>query len=166
MKQYNILVTGGAGQLGTAIYDYVQKNPNDKFYWFFVDKKVNTVNRYLNLLYKRDVELFIRDRIDIVINCAAFTAVDLAEDKDKRKLCYELNTEVPAYLAELSNKLNFKLIHISTDYVYDDSKKIMKKEDSETKPKSWYGITKLYGENDISENTDKLYNYSHFLVIL
>lgn len=150
----NILVTGGAGQLGTAIYDYVQKNPNNKFNWFFTDKQANTFNRYLNISDKRDVENFIRDRIYIVINCAAFTNVEAAEDKEQRKLCYELNTEIPAYLAELSNKLNFKLIHISTDYVYDDSKNIFKKEDSDKHPKSWYGITKLYGENDIKENTD------------
>lgn len=94
---------------------------------------------------------------DYIINCAAFTAVDKAEE------CYELadkiNGDGPANLAKAAKAIGAKLVHISTDYVFGGDLNIEKdyKEDDEKNPVTVYGITKLHGEQGIQNNMDEYY---------
>jgi dTDP-4-dehydrorhamnose reductase len=92
---------------------------------------------------------------DIVINCAAFTRVDECETKKEHAL--KANTEGPDNLARCIDKYGGKLVHISTDYVFDGKKEPpdFYVEDDKTNPLSWYGSTKLDGELAIRRITDK-----------
>ena len=84
---------------------------------------------------------------DWVINCAAYTAVDKAEeDKD---LCYALNVEGPLHIAEFARKRYAKMVHISTDYVFNGNSKTPYHEDDPTSPIGFYGKTKLEGEQAV-----------------
>ena len=94
---------------------------------------------------------------DYIINCAAFTAVDKAEE------CYELadkiNGDGPTNLAKAAKAAGAKLVHISTDYVFGGDLDISKdyKEDDKKEPVTVYGITKLHGEQGIEQNMDEYY---------
>ena len=94
---------------------------------------------------------------DYIINCAAFTAVDKAEE------CFELadkiNGEGPANLAKAAKAAGSKLVHISTDYVFGGNLDLAKdyKEDDKKEPVTVYGKTKLHGEQGIEENMDEYY---------
>ncbi|MCH5216171.1 MAG: dTDP-4-dehydrorhamnose reductase [Muribaculaceae bacterium] len=89
---------------------------------------------------------------DYVINAAAYTAVDAAEDN--HETCYAINADAPKYIAKACNKCNARMIHISTDYVYDGDIKIPHPEDETPSPIGVYATSKLMGENYISENCD------------
>jgi len=91
---------------------------------------------------------------DVVINCAAFTAVDNCENE--RKLCQQINAAGPGLLAEACDEIGSRLIHISTDYVFDGTKPIPQPyvENDLTNPLSHYGVTKLEGEKKIQETLE------------
>jgi dTDP-4-dehydrorhamnose reductase len=91
--------------------------------------------------------------VDLIINCAAYTAVDLAESEQGK--AYSANASAPEILASISNRKGLKMIHISTDYVFDGTKNIPYSENDITNPLSVYGKTKLNGEqNVIKKNPD------------
>ena len=94
---------------------------------------------------------------EYIINCAAYTAVDKAEDN--YDLAERINADGPRNLAIASKKENAVLIHISTDYVFDGDLDVSKAyvEDDEVGPVTVYGKTKLHGEQGVQENTDKYY---------
>ena len=140
----NILITGANGQLGQKIKDGAHIYNNFKFYYTDIDQ--------LDILNYNQLEIFIKDnKIDFVVNCAAYTAVDLAETEIE-KAC-KINIIAPKYLAELTKLNNTKFIHISTDYVFDGKKNTPYNEDDSTNPQSVYGKSKLEGEqNIIKEN--------------
>ena len=94
---------------------------------------------------------------EYIINCAAYTAVDKAEDN--YDLAEKINADGPRNLAIASKKENAVLIHISTDYVFDGDLDVSKAyvEDDEVGPVTVYGKTKLHGEQGVQENTDKYY---------
>ena len=101
-------------------------------------------------------EKFVSDKkIDYIINCAAYTAVDLAESNED--ICHKLNVEGPANIARLAKKIGAKIIHISTDYVFDGSGDTPHTEDMPIAPIGVYGVTKAEGEKAISDNTDEYY---------
>ena len=101
-------------------------------------------------------EKFVADKkIDYIINCAAYTAVDLAESNED--ICRKLNVEGPANIAGLAKKIGAKIIHISTDYVFDGSGDTPRTEDMPIAPIGVYGVTKAEGEKAISDNTDEYY---------
>lgn len=102
----------------------------------------------LDISRLKDIErAFQRYQPDVVINCAAYTAVDQAEDeKGKAKL---INTESPGFIAEACKKYNSLLIHISTDFVFGGNMASLLKETDATNPLSVYGRTKLDGEREI-----------------
>lgn len=138
---YNILVTGSNGQLGNELRLVVDEKDKINNYFF-------TDVADLDITNKNDVSnFFVTNNIDIVVNCAAYTNVDKAEDdKEKADL---INYIGPKNLAEVCRERNGFLIHISTDYVFDGTKNTPYTESDETKPLGVYGETKLKGENAI-----------------
>ena len=90
-----------------------------------------------------------------IINCAAYTAVDKAESDIE--LAHKLNVEGPANIAKVAKKYGAKLIHISTDYVFDGTGDTPRTEDMPVAPIGVYGVTKAKGEEAVRNNTDKYY---------
>ena len=133
---FNILVTGSNGQLGSEIKELSSAYP----YTFFFTCKDD-----LDISHAQDVEAFIQQNaINAIINCAAYTAVDKAEsDADNAD---KINHIAIKTLAELSKRYALKLIHISTDYVFDGTNYKPYIESDITNPQSVYGRTKLLGE--------------------
>ncbi len=137
----NILVTGCKGQLGTEL----QKIADESHRWLFTD--VDT----LDICDKTAVEAcFADNHIDVCINCAAYTAVDKAEDEPE--LATLVNTFAPKVLAEACKKHNALLIHVSTDYVFGGDANEPYKVDDAINPQSVYGVTKADGERVISSS--------------
>ena len=137
----NILVTGSNGQVGSDIREL----SSDYLYnFYFTDKK------QLDIMNLQDIRTYIiENNIDTIINCAAFTAVDKAETE--QELANKVNHLSLKNLAMLSNEFTIKLIHISTDYVFDGKNFKPYNEEDITNPNSVYGQTKLDGENAIKE---------------
>lgn len=90
-----------------------------------------------------------------IINCAAYTAVDKAESDIE--LAHKLNVDGPANIAKVAKKYGAKLIHISTDYVFDGTGTTPRTEDMPVAPIGVYGVTKAKGEEAVRNNTDKYY---------
>lgn len=136
----NILVTGCYGQLGTELQKVAVDNCAQQ--WFFTDIDtldicdLNAVERY-----------FAANGIEVCINCAAYTAVDKAEDEPV--LAAKVNVEAPKNLAECCQRHNALLIHVSTDYVFDGHGTLPYRESDATGPTSVYGQTKLEGEQAV-----------------
>ncbi len=133
----NILVTGADGQLGSEIKK-ISESFSD-YLFIFTNKST------LNISEKNKLSSFIKkNKINFIINCAAYTNVDKAEND--LVLCEKVNYLATKHLAEIAKSFKCKLIHISTDYVFDGkSFKPYETEDSPN-PKSNYGKTKLLGE--------------------
>ena len=150
----NILVTGARGQLGTCIRDQVKllKETDNTYIYTDVlfgvgDYEVET----LNLTIEEEVKKFIKERnINVIINCAAYTNVDKAENDKKN--AEAVNALAPKYLAEAALSVGAKLIHISTDYVFNGMGFMPYTEDRMTLPTSIYGETKRKGEEYIEES--------------
>jgi len=131
-----ILVTGSNGQLGSELR-VLSSNYDDNF--FFTNREE------LDISDKKAIENFInQNQIDTIINCGAYTAVDRAEDETL--LADKINHKAIKYLAEISKDKSIKLIHISTDYVFDGTNFRPYIESDTTNPKGVYGETKLEGE--------------------
>ena len=139
MKQ--ILVTGCRGQLGNEIQQLAPQYA-DTCCFHFTDKDE------LDITDRKAVYQFVEQHaISIVINCAAFTAVDKAEDN--AELCDLLNHIAPGYLAEAVASVGGTMIQASTDYVFDGTACRPYREDDDTCPNSVYGRTKLAGEESV-----------------
>ncbi len=139
----NILVTGCNGQLGTELQKI--STSDMEHHWLFTD--VDT----LDICNKEAVErCFSAHNIDVCINCAAYTAVDKAEDESE--LAERINAYAPQVLAVTCLKHNALLIHISTDYVFGGDANEPYKVDDPINPQSVYGRTKAEGERLIRES--------------
>ena len=139
----NILVTGCNGQLGTELQKIALNDQHHQ--WLFTD--IDT----LDICNKTAVEeRFVKNGIDACINCAAYTAVDKAEDEPE--LATLVNSFAPKVLAEACNKHDALLIHISTDYVFGGDAHEPYKVDDPINPQSVYGSTKAEGERLIRES--------------
>ena len=137
----NILVTGCKGQLGTEL----QKLAGAEHQWYYTD--VDT----LDICDKAAVEAcFASNHIEACINCAAYTAVDKAEDEPE--LATLINTFAPKVLADTCLRHNALLIHISTDYIFGGDAHEPYKVDDPINPQSVYGSTKADGERLIRES--------------
>jgi dTDP-4-dehydrorhamnose reductase len=139
---YNILVTGSKGQLGKEIQKLVASYPFCKFIFTDVEELDITDVEQLD-------KFFNNNKIDFIINCAAYTAVDKAETD--RKLADLINVTAVKYLAEISKKFKTTLIHISTDYIFDGRNYKPYVETDKPDPISYYGQTKLNGEIQIEK---------------
>lgn len=138
----NILITGCNGQLGNEM-QLLQPQHTD---WTFFNTDVNE----LDITDQQAVEAFIADNnIDGVVNCAAYTAVDKAEEC--KELCTSLNTVAPAYLAAAVDKRGGWIIQVSTDYVFNGHNHTPYVETDTPSPDSVYGSTKLAGELGVSK---------------
>lgn len=138
----NILITGCNGQLGNEIQLLEKDYP--QHVWF------NTDVQELDISNQLAVEQFVAEnKIDGIVNCAAYTAVDKAEDN--KELCTTLNMVAPAYLAAAVEKRGGWIIQISTDYVFDGTKHTPYVESDTPSPDSVYGSTKLAGELGVSK---------------
>ena len=131
-----ILITGANGQLGCELQKIIPEYPLFRFFPTDVDN--------LDLCDKGAIESFLdKNRIDYIINCAAYTAVDKAEDDIAP--CYQINRDAVKNLAEVAGG-RAKIIHISTDYVFDGTSDRPLRETDKTNPQSVYGKSKLEGE--------------------
>lgn len=138
----NILITGCNGQLGNEL-QLLEKNYSE--HTFF-----NTDVHELDITNAEAIDKFVSsNNIDIIINCAAYTAVDKAESN--KELCQLLNAEAPAYLAKAISKRNGWMIQVSTDYVFDGTKNTPYVETDSPCPNSMYGSTKLDGEKAVEQ---------------
>ncbi|MBQ1695908.1 MAG: sugar nucleotide-binding protein, partial [Bacteroidales bacterium] len=141
-----ILVIGCNGQLGSKIRDNHEMLANAEFEYVDIDK-LDISNLDATTAF------FANNKFDVVINCAAYTAVEKAEDDLENATL--ANAVAPRNLAKCANKFGFKLIHVSTDYVFDGKANTPYCEDAPTNPQSAYGRTKLEGEKNIAaENCD------------
>ncbi len=132
-----ILVTGASGQLA---YD-VQKALNKTNYHV-----ISASKEELNIChYDEVIEYVSRYNPDVIINCAAYTNVDKAETENQ-DLCYDINVNGTRNLLEASRKVDAKFVYISSDYVFDGTKKDLYDDRDLSIPKNHYGLTKLLGE--------------------
>ena len=141
-----ILVTGANGQLGNEMQVLAKENPQHTC--FFTDVQE------LDICDEQAVQKCIAENgIEVVVNCAAYTAVDKAEDNEE--LCRKLNQEAPGILARAAQANGAAMIQVSTDYVFDGTAHIPYKEDCPPCPNSVYGFTKLGGEKEVMQNCEK-----------
>ena len=133
----NILITGCNGQLGNEMQLLEEINSQHTYF--------NTDVAELDITDAAAIDRFVdENHIDGIVNCAAYTAVDKAEDN--QKLCRLLNTDAPGYLAAAVEKRGGWMIQVSTDYVFDGTNHTPYTEEEPTCPNSVYGSTKLEGE--------------------
>ena len=132
-----VLITGSNGQLGSEIRE--------------LSRSYNVVNFVFKDLPDLDIcnfdelqNFIIKNNITAVINCAAYTAVDKAEEDDQ--IAKKVNSEGVSNIVKALQKVNGKLIHISTDYVFDGDQAIPYKESDPVNPTGVYGETKRAGE--------------------
>ena len=136
----NILITGCNGQLGNEMQ--LQAKLYNQYNFIFTDIDE------LDITDSEKINKFVDDNsIDCIVNCAAYTAVDKAEDNEE--LCNLLNNLAPGYLANAINRRGGSMIQISTDYVFDGTNHIPYTEEDPTSPNSVYGRTKLAGELNV-----------------
>lgn len=137
----NILITGANGQLGSEMRVLSVEHP--EYTYFFTDVQE------LDICDEQAVMEFVqKNKIDCIVNCAAYTAVDKAEENVE--LCDMLNHIAPGFLAKAAAAQGAALIQVSTDYVFDGTNHIPYREIEPTCPNSVYGRTKLAGEQEVA----------------
>ena len=142
----NVLICGKSGQLGSDCQQaFAQKfeviAPNEKEFDITNKEAVESITFSVSP--------------DVILNCAAYTMVDACETE--RELAWNINVKGPENLARAADKCGAGIIHISSDYVFDGKKRVPEsyKEDDETGPISYYGITKLESELAVRKMTDR-----------
>ena len=143
------MVTGVNGQLG---YDVMMQLKEMNF------DVIAPRRDEFDLTNKDQVEKYIiKEKPDVIIHCAAYTAVDKAEDE--KDLCYLVNVEGTRVVVEAAKEINARVVYISTDYVFDGLGQAPHVEENETNPVNYYGYSKEQGEKIVRELIDK-----HFIV--
>lgn len=142
-----VLVTGANGQLGYDVVKELQKQ-NIECY--------GAVRKDFDIVDFEATEKFITNYMpDAAIHCAAYTAVDKAEDE--QGLCYLVNASATENIAEICKKINAKMLYISTDYVFDGTKDSFYEVDDKPNPINVYGKTKLLGEQAVQKILNKYF---------
>lgn len=140
MASQKIIVTGSNGQLGREIRDVLEQRAPGQSTYVDIDE--------LDLTDSAAVRRFLTGgEYTHLINCAAYTAVDRAEDDSLR--CMAVNVDAVSNLARLSQELGFKILHFSTDYIFDGRKHTPYTESDKPAPLSTYGISKRKGETTL-----------------
>jgi len=144
-----VLVTGANGQLGSELKELLKtSNAYSKYHFFFTNKDT------LDITNENAIQNFIeKHNITNIINCAAYTAVDQAEEDEVN--ADRINHLAVKYLAQISKEKNLAFIHISTDYVFDGTNHKPYIESDTTNPNAVYGKTKLYGEKALLDINPK-----------
>ncbi len=141
-----IWLIGNRGMLGTDVEALVQQN---KMPYLASDKEVDITDQ-------EQLQRFVSDKpISWIINCSAYTAVDKAEDESE--LAFRINADGPRNIAKIAKDKGAKLIHISTDYVFDGTKEEAYTETDSPNPLGIYGKSKLRGEINITEVLDEYF---------
>ena len=141
-----ILITGCNGQLGNEMQLLEKENPQHTYF--------NTDVAELDITDQTAIEKFVSENaIDGIVNCAAYTAVDKAEEN--QDLCMKLNATAPDYLAQAIEKRGGWMIQISTDYVFDGTNHKPYTEADSVCPNSTYGRTKVAGEQAVMAGCKK-----------
>ena len=144
----NILITGANGQLGNEMR-IIAKNSHDCYVFTDVNQVEGVETTFLDITDLEAVKAMVaKERIEAIVNCAAYTNVDAAESNEA--LAEKLNAEAPENLAKAMKEVNGLLIQISTDYVFGkEPYNVPCKEDQQGTPTGVYGLTKLHGEQKI-----------------
>lgn len=145
-----VLVTGAKGQMGRALNRLLKNKEGYQLVLTDLDE--------MDITDEKDVERVMNaEKPDVVINCAAHTKVDLCEDdKENAEM---INVRGPKNLAQVSAKIGAKMVHLSTDYIFDGEATTPYVEESTPNPQSVYGVTKLKSEQVVMQNNPK-----HFIV--
>jgi dTDP-4-dehydrorhamnose reductase len=137
-----ILITGSKGQLGNEMRVLSTQYPAYSFLFTDLEELDITDSDAL-------VNFFTKEKPDFVVNCAAYTAVDKAEDDVE--LCYKINRNAVRNLGAATKSIHAKIIHVSTDYVFDGTSYIPYTEDMPVCPATVYGKSKLAGEQTLMD---------------
>ena len=139
----NILITGSKGQLGNEMQLAASRYPQFNYIYTDIDE--------LDICDKSALEAFVKaNAVDVVVNCAAYTAVDKAEDDVD--LCYKINRDAVENIGQVASANGLKVIHVSTDYVFDGTSYIPYTEEQVVCPATVYGKSKLAGEEALIAN--------------
>lgn len=146
----NILVTGANGQLGNEMR-IISKNTSDKYIFTDVNQIEGFETTFLDITDLDAIRAIVKEKdVKAIVNCAAWTNVDGAEDPEKYDLVEKLNATAPENLAKAMKEVDGLLIQISTDYVFGkEPYNVPCKEDQKGTPTGVYGLTKLHGEQKI-----------------
>ena len=138
-----ILITGSKGQLGNEMQQAAVRYPQFHYIYTDVDE--------LDICNKAALNAFVKaNSVNFIVNCAAYTAVDKAEDDIE--LCYKINSDAVRNIGEVAASNAVKVVHVSTDYVFDGTNHIPYTEDQEVCPATVYGKSKLAGEQALMES--------------
>ena len=145
-----ILVTGANGQLGNEMR-IISKDSTDTYIFTDVNQVEGVETTYLDITNLEEIRTIVKEQnVDAIVNCAAWTNVDGAEDPQKYELVEKLNATAPENLAKAMKEVGGLLVHISTDYVFGaEPYNTPCKEDQKGTPTGVYGLTKLRGEQRI-----------------
>lgn len=163
-----VLVTGVAGQLGHDVMNELAKRGYEgvgsdikETYAGIQDGTAVTTMPYvaMDITDEESVQKVLKSvNPDVVIHCAAWTAVDLAEDEDKKELVYAVNAKGTENIAKVCKELDAKMVYTSTDYVFDgQGEEPWQPDCKEYKPLSVYGQTKLDGELAVANTLEKYF---------
>ena len=163
-----VFVSGVNGQLGHDVVNELIKKGHTVIGSDITDKyngvsdgSFVTTNTYkgLDITDKTKVdELLLDIKPEAIIHCAAWTAVDLAEDEDKKAKVFNINVNGTKYLANVAKEIDAKMLYLSTDYVFNGrGDRPWKPDDKDFEPLNYYGETKLMGEKAISNILDKYF---------
>lgn len=143
-----ILIIGASGQLGTEL----RKLFNEKGIQYHAP-----TSKELDIMYSQTVEQYINQyKPDFIFHCAAYTAVDKAEDED-RELNWKINAEGTENVAKASEAVGATIVYISTDYVFDGESNEEYQVDDKVNPQNEYGRAKLAGEQAVQQYCSKYY---------
>ncbi|MCT3597272.1 dTDP-4-dehydrorhamnose reductase [Levilactobacillus brevis] len=138
-----ILITGANGQLGTELRQLLDKRGVDY---------MATDSKQLDITKKMAVDTYFEsNQPDVVYDCAAYTAVEAAEEEPGKTVNYAVNVSGTRNLAQAAEKIGATLVYISTDYVFDGTKSDMYLETDAVNPKNEYGLAKYQGEQAVRE---------------
>ena len=146
----NILVTGANGQLGNEMR-ILAKDSQDKYIFTDVNQVEGLETTFLDITDLEAIRTMVKEQsVNAIVNCAAWTNVDGAEDPEKYEIVEKLNATAPENLAKAMKEVGGLLVHISTDYVFGaEPYNTPCKEDQTGTPTGVYGLTKLHGEQKI-----------------
>lgn len=142
-----VLVTGVSGQLGYDVVRELKENNHEV---------IKTSRKDFDITNKKETFNFIKSsKAEVIIHCAAYTAVDSAEED--KEVCYSVNVDGTRNIAEIAKEVGSKLLYVSTDYVFDGKGTKPHKENSPTNPTNYYGYTKELGEQAVKNLLDEYF---------